>query len=218
MFRILQALVLILYTATCFSLTDTELEMIDRIIHSGETRIPAEDVLAIGKFGAAAHEQLNKAYEQADAAGKARLANLFWRLGAKNPDATELLLADAKTRDRSLRLSVQYALGSVSDDPIVVETLLDTMLNDNNGLFRDKAACALANDQPHLDYHQKYELYRGLIIGMSNELFQIRDISFRVLKIHTGQSLGYTPYGGPEKRVESLVRWNEWLAEYQQSL
>ena len=45
---------------------------------------------------------------------------------------------------------MQWALGRVSDDPAVVDVLLENMRNDPNPLFRDKAACALAYDQIHL--------------------------------------------------------------------
>ena len=45
---------------------------------------------------------------------------------------------------------MQWALGRVSDDPDVVDVLLENMQNDPCPLFRDKAACALAYDQIHL--------------------------------------------------------------------
>lgn len=218
--RFLYTAVLLLaaYTQHCLALTTEESTLVDEVIASSVHPVPQSNIRAIKAIGPDALDPIAIAYAEGDETQRVRLAWLMWRLGLENEKAADVLLKDAKTENKSLRLNVQYALGSVSGDRVVVDTLLDTMLNDENGLFRDKAACALANDQRHLDYEQRYYLYRGLIKGLSNELYQIRDISIKALKIHTGQKMGYVALGGPENRIESIARWNEWLEEYRQSL
>ena len=83
---------------------------------------------------------------------------------------------------------MQWALGRVSSEDKVVDTLLGIMRNDHTELFRDKAACALAYDQIHLSDTQKVDLYAGLIGGLDDRKPQVRKISIQALKIHTGQT------------------------------
>jgi hypothetical protein len=202
----------------CLALTAEEATLVDSVIASKVHPVPWEDIRAIKAIGPDAVDPIAEAYAAGDLRQKERLAWLLWRLRLENEKATQVLLKDAKTRHTDLRLNVQYALGSVSGDKVVVDTLLDTMRNDKNGLFRDKAACSMANDLWHLDYQQRYYLFRGLIDGLGDELYQIRNISIKALHAHTGQKMGYTPKGGAESRIEAIARWNEWLKEYQQSL
>jgi len=211
-------LVVAAYTQNCLALTPDEADLVNRAIASRAPVVPLEDRMAIKAIGSEALDPIAAAYAEGDEAQKIRLASLLWHLGLENEKAADVLLKDAKTDHTELRLMVQYALGSVSGDRIVVETLLDNMRHDKRALFRDKAACALANDQRHLDYQQRYYLYRGLIDGLGDELYQVRDISIRALQIHLGQRMGYDPAGSPEERNASIASWNEWLKEYQQSI
>jgi len=211
-------LALVIHAQASLALTVEESALIEQAIDPGVTSISWEESSAIKAMGPDAVAPILEAYAIGDEAQRAKLASLLYRLKFKNEKAKELLLRDVKTQNPDLRISVQYALGTVSNDQIVVKTLLDNMRNDGNAFFRDKAACALAYDQPHLDNHQKYYLYRGLIDGLSDDKQQVRNIAIKALKIHTGQTMGYSAAGGPENREAAIAQWNEWLREYQQSL
>lgn len=201
-----------------FGLSREESNLVHNVVSSDTFPIPNEDIQAIRAIGPEAIDPILQQYEKGNEQQRARLAWLLWRLGAKSERATELLLQDVRTQDTRLRLNVQYALGSVSNDKIVVEALLDNMRNDDNPLFRDNAACALAYDQMHLDEHQKYYLFRGLIDGLSDEKYQVRKIAIKALEIQTGQRMDYVAKASLEERNASIARWNQWLQEYQQSL
>jgi hypothetical protein len=97
-------------------------------------------------------------YEPASNEERVHIARTFYRLGWKSDAAKRVLMADVHTDHASLRLQVQWALGRVSRDDDIVATLLANMRHDSNPLFRDKAACALAYDQIHLDPEQKSRL------------------------------------------------------------
>jgi HEAT repeat protein len=149
---------------------------------------------------------------------KSNLASLLWRLGWPSEDAAMLLLRDIKTPHESLRINVQYALGTLSSNPVVIQSLLDNMRNDENPLLRDKAACALANDQVYLTMRQTYPLLRGLVDGLSDSNAQVRKISIKALKIHTGQTMGFVANADPQARNEAIYRWQAWLDDYQRAL
>ena len=117
-----------------------------------------------------------------------------------------------------LRLQVQWALGRVSGEDEVVDTLLGIMRNDKSALFRDKAACALAYDQVHLNEEQKADLYGGLINGLNDPKPQVRKISIQALQIHTGQTRGFKATASESQRSRSVQEWREWLAEYRANL
>src|SRR4051812_12466725 len=145
--------------------------------------------------------EMASVYERSkDDQQKTWIAQLFYGLGFKSDAAKRVLMKDVHTPVAGLRLQVQWALGRVSGDDEVVQVLLDNMMNDQNPLFRDKAACALASDQIHLNPRQKAKLYKGVIRALASETPQVRDIAIKVLQIQTGQSKGYNPSAsGPER-------------------
>lgn len=157
-------------------------------------------------------------YEAGDSAERVRIAGAFYRLGQPSAEAKRVLLSDVHTDDEGLRLQVQWALGRVSADDEVVRTLLDNMRNDANPLFRDKAACALAHDQIHLQPYQRLALLEGLVDALEDEKLQVRRIALKALQIHTGQDKGFDPRAAPEERAASLLAWRRWLDEYAQNL
>ena len=106
----------------------------------------------------------------------------------------------------------------VSDDPKVVQTLLSNLRSDPNRLFRDKAACALAYDQIHLDPAEKVALFAGLIAALDDPKPDVRRIALQALEIHTGQTKGFRVNGPLEGLRQSIAAWREWLAEYRENL
>ncbi|HSE84470.1 MAG TPA: hypothetical protein VLB01_07985 [Thermodesulfobacteriota bacterium] len=162
---------------------------------------------------------LARLYESSnDENQRINIAHAFYQLGWKSSDAKQALMKDIHTRNQTLRISVQYALGRVSNDDEVVEALLDNMQDDTNPLFRDKAACALAYDQIHLTEEQKVRLYKGLINALSDQKRQVRSIAIKALKIHTGQTKGFNPSGPLPEREGKIREWKEWLEEYKSNL
>ncbi len=117
-----------------------------------------------------------------------------------------------------MRLQVQWALGRVSDDPVVVESLVYNMTNDSNPLFRDKAACALASDQIFQSPEQRYIMLEKIIDSLSDEKAQVRHIANLALEINTGQNKGYQYNLEPEERQKAIERWRAWLEEYRNNL
>ena len=161
---------------------------------------------------------LARIYETSSEDDRAVIAWIFYRLGWKSPAARAVLLKDIDTQNQKLRLQVQWALGRVSDDTEVVDILAGIMRQDDNPLFRDKAACALAYDQIHLTEKQKVRLYGKLIEGLGDPKDQVRAISILALKIHTGQTKGFDPAAPLDERNNSISRWKIWLAEYEKNL
>jgi HEAT repeat protein len=153
-----------------------------------------------------------------DPAERREMANVFYRLGIESPEAKAALVRDLHTQDVDLRLAVQWALGRVSGDDDVVPLLLAIMRDDPNALFRDKAACALASDQIHIDPLQRMLLLDGLVDALEDPKPQVRAIALQALQIHTGQTKGFAP-GAPEgSRAAAVARWRTWLGEYQRNL
>lgn len=179
---------------------------------------PELDVSGLRERGPEVMEELASLYRDASPALRDRIASAFYRLGWQSEAARRALMNDIDTENASLRISVQYALGRVSGDDRVVETLLRIMRNDGDAYFRDKAACALAYDQPHLDDAQKAELYAGLIRALDDPKAQVRSIAIKALKIHTGQTKGYRPGAPASARQETIRQWRAWLAEYRAQL
>ena len=157
-------------------------------------------------------------YKEGDSMRRATIAWVWYQLKWKSPAAREVMLSDINSTHRDLRLQVQWALGHVSDDTEVVQVLLDKMMNDPNPLFRDKAACALASDQVHLNDHQRIKILDGLITGMESSNPQIRDISIKAMKIQTGQTKQFNPYESAGQRAEKVRNWRQWLDEYKSNL
>ena len=183
-----------------------------------EQAVAATDVDAIKAMGPSVLPRLARLYGAADEDGRQRLATIFYRLGWKSEEAKDALMKDVHTPNRGLRLEVQWALGRVSNDVSVVDVLLDNMQNDAQLLFRDKAACALANDQIHLTPAQKVHLYEGLIRALDDPKMDVRRIAALVLQIQTGQDKGFRFAGPPEARARAVEAWRQWLAEYRSQL
>ena len=120
--------------------------------------VARDDPKALAALGPAALPEMVRLYTSGDDEQKIRVANLLYKLGRLSRDAEQALLRDVHSPNPSLRIAVQYALGRVSDDPKVVDTLLEIMRHDGSPVFRDKAACALSYDQIHLTEAQKFDL------------------------------------------------------------
>lgn len=180
--------------------------------------VEANDAAALRALGPEAISSMVWLYELSEEAERTRIANLFYQIGTRSEIAERALMRDVHTGNVDLRLAVQYALGRVSDDLRVVETLLDTLQNDPQPLFRDKAACALAYDQIHLNKEQKAWVYDGLIQALSNPEPQVRAVSIQALSILTGQTKGFHALYPEERRERSIALWQQWLQEYRASL
>jgi HEAT repeat protein len=183
-----------------------------------EDAVAADDLSAIKAMGPSVMPRLARLYAAGDEERRQRIATVFYRLGWKSDEARSALMKDVHTPSQGLRLSVQYALGRVSDDVSVVDVLLDNMQNDGQLLFRDKAACALAYDQVHLTPAQKVHLFEGLIHALDDPKPDVRRISALVLQIQTGQDKGFRFAGPPEARARAVEAWRQWLAEYRSQL
>jgi HEAT repeat protein len=181
--------------------------------------IEADDIGAIKAMGPSMMPDLARLYAaEPDEQRRQRLATVFYRLGWRSEEARAALMKDVHTPNQGLRISVQYALGRVSDDVSVVDVLLDNMQNDGSIVFRDKAACALAYDQVHLTPAQKVRLFEGLIHALDDPKPDVRRISALVLQIQTGQDKGFRFSDPPEARGRAVEAWRRWLAEYRSQL
>jgi HEAT repeat protein len=176
------------------------------------------DVAGLRALGPDVLPVLAKLYEAGDENQRASIAQYFYQLGWTSPEAKRALMKDVHTQNQNLRLQVQWALGRVSGDLDVVEVLLNNMKADLNPLFRDKAACALANDQIHLTERQKARLFQGLIEALGDPKPDVRRIALQALSIQTGQTKGFNPNGSPSERQAQMLVWKKWLEEYQSNL
>jgi HEAT repeat protein len=176
------------------------------------------DWRAVQAMGPVVLPELARLYPDLRSDGRARVAEVFYNLGWKSEDAKRALMGDVHTDDPTLRLQVQWALGRVSDDPAVVEVLLDNMRNDPVPLFRDKAACALAYDQVHLAPAQKLRLFEGLIGALDDPKLQVRQVAIQALSILTHQTKGYAPGADASARSAAVAAWRHWLVEYRTNL
>ena len=182
------------------------------------TAAMAGDWQAIQAMGRAALPELVRLYSQSSPRERATIAQVFYNLGWTSEEAKRALMVDAHTTDPDLRLQVQWALGRVSDDPAVMDVLLDNMQNDPVPLFRDKAACALAYDQVHLSPAQKLRLFEGLVHALDDPKPQVRQVALQALSILTHQTKGFEPNGSVQTRSSAVEAWKRWLAEYRASL
>lgn len=210
LFRLVLVCGLIGYQSLASAVSEAELEQI--------LSVQRIDIKRIKSYGRSAILPLVKLYERSDEGQRARIAWVFYQLSIKSAEAKRVLMKDVHTRHPGLRLQAQWALGRVSDDADVVQTLLQNMQHDPNPLFRDKAACALASDQVHLSPVKKLELYQGLIEALSDPKLQVRSIAIKALKIQTGQTKGYRPASYPEDRQKAIAKWHTWLQEYKRNL
>ncbi len=176
--------------------------------------LPRPDIAALKEIGPGVLPVMARIYERSDEPARATIAYAFYSLGWKSPEAKRALMKDVHTESRDLRLQVQWALGRVSNDADVVDVLLANMQNDDNPLFRDKAACALASDQIHLTEGQKLQLYGRLIEALRDPKPQVRDIALKVLQEQTGQTKGFDPNAPPAEREAQISAWEQWLQEY----
>jgi len=181
--------------------------------------VAARDVASIRALGRPVLPKLVQLYEASqDDAFKARVAQTFYELGWESPEAKRALMRDVHTSNHDLRLQVQWALGRVSNDQDVVDTLIANMRNDSNPLFRDKAACALAYDQIHLSEQQKVRLFAALIEALGDDKEDVRRIALQALQIHTGQTRGFDPDASWADRNQKVKVWQAWLAQYKAGL
>ena len=176
------------------------------------------DWRVVQTMGPGALPELARLYSGLPSDERARVAEIFYNLGWKSEDAKRALMGDVHTDDPTLRLQVQWALGRVSDDPAVVEVLLDNMRNDPVPLFRDKAACALAYDQVHLAPAQKLRLFEGLVGALDDPKLQVRQVAIQALSILTHQTKGYAPGADASSRSAAVAAWRRWLVEYRANL
>lgn len=193
------------------SVSDSEIKEIlsSKNIDIGALRAKGRDVLPV----------MARVYESTnDELFKAKVAWSFYQLGWRSEPAKQVLMRDIHTTNSQLRLQVQWALGRVSNDKVVVTNLLTIMQHDENPLFRDKAACALASDQIHLSPAERFPLLEGLVKSLDDPKPQVRSIAIQALKIQTGQDKGYQPNDDPENRVNQIEKWNQWLEEYRSNL
>jgi len=178
------------------------------------TLVLQKNLAALKSLGTDILPLMVQMYTTSNKAQKADIAETFYKLGWKSPEAKQALMSDIQTKDQNLRVQVQWALGRVSGDPDVVDVLLDRMRNDDNPLFRDKAACALAYDQIHLAEKEKLRLYEGLISALSDPKLDVRMIALLALNIHTGQTRGFSANSSPTQRDAAIRQWQKWLDEY----
>jgi len=165
-----------------------------------QTFVTQRNTEALKSMGTGVMPALIQLYRDSDEAGKANVAAMFSQLGWKSPEAKQVLMGDVRTLIESLRVEVQSALGRVSSDIDVIDTLLDVMRNDASPFFRDRAACALAYDQIHLNEKQKVHLYEGLIDALSDPKPDVRSIAALALVAQTGQT-------------RTIPEWKKWLRE-----
>lgn len=181
--------------------------------------VAGNNVAAIRALGPPVLPKLVQLYEDArNDEFKARVAQILYALGWKSPQAKLALMKDAHTLNQNLRLQVQWALGRVSNDEDVVDTLLANMRSDSNPLFRDKAACALAYDQIHLTEQQKVRLFGVLIEALGDDKLDVRSIALLALQIHTGQTKGFNPNASLTERDQKARLWRQWLTQYKSGL
>jgi hypothetical protein len=208
------ALFLLTFAGTVAGLAAQEAEPVSISTAKVQALVAQRNTPALKALGKNVLPVLVRVYKSSDEDQRTNIAETLYSLGWKSPEAKKVLMADVHTKNQSLRLQVQYALGRVSDDGDVVEVLLDNMQNDANPLFRDKAACALAYDQIHLTEKQKVRLYEGLINALSDPKVDVRSIARLALRIQTGQTKRFKATGSSTERELAVREWKKWLEEY----
>jgi len=181
--------------------------------------VTGRNVAAVRALGRPVLPQLVRLYENSrDDSFKARVAETLYQLGWESQEAKQALMRDVHTSNPDLRIQVQWALGRVSSDQDVVDTLIANMRNDSNPLFRDKAACALAEDQIHLTERQKVRLFAALIGALRDDKEDVRRIAIKALQIQTGQDKGFNPDAPWADREQKVKQWEAWLEQYKREL
>jgi HEAT repeat protein len=178
---------------------------------------PHPDIEAIRALGPGVLPALTGLYERSDEVLRASIAWTLYSLGWRSEEAARVLMRDVRASNTNLRLQVHRALGRVSDDPEVVDVLLDNV-RDDDPMYRDKAACALANNQIHLTGGQKFRMYERLIGALRDPSLQVRQSALQALQLQTGQTRNFNPAGSPEARESALREWQRWLEAYRSNL
>jgi HEAT repeat protein len=177
---------------------------------------PHPDIEALRALGPGVLPALAGLYERSDEAHRMTIAWTLYSLGWKSEEAKRVLMRDARTSNARLRLQVQSALGRVSNDPEVVDVLLENVRNDDSPMNRDKAA--LANNQVHLTDGQRFRLFERLIDSLGDPNLQVRRSALQALHFQTGQTKNFDPAGSPEARESALGEWQRWLQAYRSNL
>lgn len=180
--------------------------------------VEAGDAESVAAYGPGVMPLLLDLYREADREERIGIANTLYRLGWRSEEAKELLTRDARSLNQDLRIQAQYALGRVSDDPAIIDLLIENLQKGFNPLVRDKAACGLAYDQIHLDDHQKARLLRKVIELLESPNAETRMLAIRVLHVHTGQTKGFVPALPESHRAVAVERWRRWIEEYEANL
>lgn len=183
-----------------------------------ERHIEAGDVKSVAAYGHGVMPVLIDLYREANREERTQIANILYGLGWRSEEAKELLMQDARSLNQDLRISAQYALGRVSDDPAIVDLLIENLQKGFNPRVRDKAACGLAYDQIHLDERQKVRLLRKVIGLLESPSAETRMLAIRVLHVHTGQTKGFVPALPESHRAVAVERWKRWIEEYEANL
>ncbi len=179
-----------------------------------EALLDANDVDGLRELGPSVVSEVVARYRVADEDGRAHLAWVLYRLGFRSREAKDALMEDVHTSHQNLRIWSQYALGRVSNDDDVVDVLFENMTRGESWLFRDKAACSLANDQIHLTEKQRLRLLARLISALDDQDAQQRDLAIRVLETQTGQRRGYDPNAQRDERLPRIEDWWRWWNVY----
>jgi hypothetical protein len=179
-----------------------------------QSLVRSRDVQGLKNMGKDVLPVMARIYEGSSQDERALIAELFYDLGWISPDAKRVLMQDVHTQHQTLRIQAQWALGRVSADDDVVDILLDNMRNDASPLFRDKAACALAEDQIHLSPRGRLRLYEGLISALGDGKQQVRQIALQALQILTGQTKGFQSGASALDRDRAIEQWRKWLNDY----
>jgi HEAT repeat protein len=187
-------------------------------LNTVQTMVAGGKIAELKALGREVLPVMARLYDASDVTQRTRIAQTFYALGWKSPDAKRVLIKDVHTPNQQLRLEVQWALGRVSNEDDVVAVLLNNMQHDANPLFRDKAACALASDQIHLTEQQKVRLFAGLIQALGDSKPDVRRIAMLALQIQTGQTKGFNPDAPVAERDAKIREWKQWLEEYKSNL
>ncbi len=210
------SLLLILFVQSVYANDSQDLnqDKIDALI--AEKKVPIKQ---IKDMGPKVLPYLVITYKNAiDNLTKAKVAWVFYQLSWRSEEAKAIMLEDIHISDRVLRLQVQWALGRVSDDYVIVQSLVDNMRNDPNPLFRDKAACALASDQIFQAPRQRYLMLKEIIDALEDDNEQVRKIANKALEVNTGQNKGYQYNADLGQRQRAIERWIVWLEEFHENL
>jgi HEAT repeat protein len=213
----IQRLIITLFLLIPFTLSSsvsaTDSDLIDELVMAKDI-----DVTAVKNHGESVMPILSALYSQTnDKLKRAKIAWLFYQLGWKSENAKEAMMQDAHTDDVQLRLQVQWALGRVSSDDRIVNTLLEIMQSDTNPLFREKATCALASDQIHLTSQQRLKLLDGLVDALNDSKLDVRQNAVKALEIQTGQKNNFNPSASASLRLTDVSEWQSWMTEYKKT-